>query len=103
MDFSGGPAVKNLLASAGDIGSVPGLGRSHMPWSNAKPVHPYLWAHALVPESYNYWSPPPLETAVQQEEPPQWEDHCAGTREQPLLTTTKVHRKNEDPVQAKIN
>ena len=29
-DFPGGPVVKNSLANAGDVGSVPGLGRSHM-------------------------------------------------------------------------
>ena len=33
-DFPGGAAVKNLPANAGDMGSIPGLGRSHMPWSN---------------------------------------------------------------------
>ena len=33
-DFPGGAVVKNLPASAGDLGSSPGLGRSHMPWSN---------------------------------------------------------------------
>ena len=26
--FPGGPVVKNLLANAGDTGSIPGLGRS---------------------------------------------------------------------------
>ena len=26
--------VKNPLANAGDIGSIPGLGRAYMPWSN---------------------------------------------------------------------
>ena len=30
MDFPGGPVVKN----AGDTGSIPGLGRSHMLRSN---------------------------------------------------------------------
>ena len=30
MDFPGGPAVKNLPANAGDTGSIPDLGRSHM-------------------------------------------------------------------------
>ena len=29
-----GAAVENLPANAGDTGSRPGLGRSHMPWSN---------------------------------------------------------------------
>ena len=33
-DFPGGSVVKNLPANAGDTGSSPGLGRSHMPWSN---------------------------------------------------------------------
>ena len=32
--FPGGAVVKNPPASAGDTGSSPGLGRSHMPWSN---------------------------------------------------------------------
>ena len=33
-DFPGGPVVKNLLANAGDTGSIPGLGRLHMSQSN---------------------------------------------------------------------
>ena len=33
-DFPGGAVVKNLPANAGDTGSSPGLGRSHMPRSN---------------------------------------------------------------------
>ena len=32
--FPGGTVVKNLPANAGDMGSSPGLGRSHMPWSD---------------------------------------------------------------------
>ena len=34
QDFPGGAVVKNLPASAGDMGSSPGPGRSHMPRSN---------------------------------------------------------------------
>ena len=34
MGFPGGVAVENLPANAGDTGSSPGLGRSHMPRSN---------------------------------------------------------------------
>ena len=34
MDFPGGAVVKNPPASAGDTGSIPGPGRSHMPRSN---------------------------------------------------------------------
>ena len=33
-DFPGGAVVKNPPVNAGDIDSSPGLGRSHMPWSN---------------------------------------------------------------------
>ena len=32
--FPGGTMVKNPPANAGDMGSIPGPGRSHMPWSN---------------------------------------------------------------------
>ena len=32
--FPGGAADKNLLASAGDMGSIPGPGRSHTPQHN---------------------------------------------------------------------
>ena len=32
--FPGGAVVENLPANAGDTGSSPGPGRSHMPWSN---------------------------------------------------------------------
>ena len=32
--FPGGAVVKNPSANAGDMGSSPGLGRSHMPQSN---------------------------------------------------------------------
>ena len=33
-DFPGGTVVKNPPANAGDMGLSPGLGRSHMSWSN---------------------------------------------------------------------
>ena len=40
--------VENLLAYEGDTGSSPGLGRSHMPWSN--------WAHEPQLLSLRVWS-----------------------------------------------
>ena len=40
-DFPGGAVVKNPPANAGDAGSSPGPGRSHMPWSN-KALAPQL-------------------------------------------------------------
>ena len=33
-DFPGGPVVKNLPINTGDVGSIPGLGKFHMPWGN---------------------------------------------------------------------
>ena len=34
LGFPGGAVVESLPANAGDAGSRPGLGGSHMPWSN---------------------------------------------------------------------
>ena len=34
LGFPGGAVVENLPANAGDMGSSPGLGGSHMPRSN---------------------------------------------------------------------
>ena len=41
--FSGGAVVKNPPANAGDTGSSPGPGRSHMPCGATKPVHHNYW------------------------------------------------------------
>ena len=46
--FPGGAVVENLPANAGDMGSSPGLGRSHMPRSN--------WAHEPQLVSLCVWS-----------------------------------------------
>ena len=47
--FPGGAVVENLPADAGDMGSSPGLGGSHMPWSN--------WAREPQLLSLPVWSP----------------------------------------------
>ena len=39
--FPGGAVVENLPANAGDAGSSPGLGRSHMPRSSWPVSHNY--------------------------------------------------------------
>ena len=46
--FPGGSVVENLPANAGDTGSSPGLGRSHMPRSN--------WAREPQLLSLRFWS-----------------------------------------------
>ena len=63
-DFSGGTVDKNLPAIAGDMGLIPGLGRSHMPWSSL--------AHISTP-------PKSLPCALQRE----------ATARRNLCTTTK--------------
>ena len=40
-DFPGGTVVKNPPANAGDTGSSPGLGRSHMPQATKPVCHNY--------------------------------------------------------------
>ena len=58
-DFPGGPVVKNLPANAGDRGSIPGQGRSHVLWSNWDHAPWLLNPHAVTSESTccNHWSP----------------------------------------------
>ena len=61
-DFPGGPRVKNLPASAGDMDLIPGPGRSHVPWSNQACGPQQLSLDALTPEA---WAP--RACALQQE------------------------------------
>ena len=53
--FPGGPVVESLPANAGDTGSSPALGGSHMPRSSEALCHNY-WACALEAASHNYWA-----------------------------------------------
>ena len=53
-DFPGGAVVKNPPANAGDTGSVPGPGRSHMPQSNKARAPQLLSPHTIKPASHNY-------------------------------------------------
>ena len=48
LGFPGSTVVENLPANAGDTGSSPGLGGSHMPWSN--------WAREAQLLSLRVWS-----------------------------------------------
>ena len=60
-DFPGGAVVKNPPANAGDTGSSPGPGRSHMPRSNLARAPQLLSlpsraceAQLLTPTCHNY-------------------------------------------------
>ena len=60
LGFAGGSAVKNLPASAGDMGSIPGLRRSRVPqllslysraWELQLPSPPAVTTEACVPRA----------------------------------------------------
>ena len=51
--FLGGPVVENLPCNAEDTGSIPGLGRSHVLWSNLAQVAQLLSRRALEPMLHN--------------------------------------------------
>ena len=57
--FLGGSVVKNLPANAWDMGSIPGLGRSHMPQGN--------YACALEPWATTTEAQAPRAHALKQE------------------------------------
>ena len=89
--FPGGAVVENPSANAGDTGSSPGLGRSHMLRSN--------WAHEPQLLSLRVWS------------------LCSATREAAIVRGPRTTMKsgprlpqlekalaqNKDPTQPKIN
>ena len=79
--FPGGAVVKNPPANAGDTGSSPGPGGSHMPrssWARA-PQLLSLRSRAHEPQLLSLRATttdeacPPRARAPQQEKPPQWE------------------------------
>ena len=113
---------KNPPASAGDTGSIPRLGRFHMPWSN--------WAHApqlllsLRSRAYKAQLPSPRAAAtgscapracaLRQQEPLQWEAHAqqlesslhsqqlekAQAKQQRPNTAKKTHKNWQDVAKA---
>ena len=50
-DLPDGPVGRNPPASAEDVGSIPGVGRFHMPQGNQVS----LWASTTQPTNHNYW------------------------------------------------
>ena len=98
--FPGGVVVKNPPASAGDTGSSPGLGRSHMPQSNKPGRHNY-WTCTLEPASPNYGACMPQLLKPMHLEPVLCnkhhnEKHAHHNQRKPACS-------NEDPKQPKIN
>ena len=52
MGFPDGTVYKNLSAKAGDMGSIPGPGRFHMPWVNWACVPQLLGLCAATAEAH---------------------------------------------------
>ena len=84
--FPGGAVVENLPANAGDTGSSPGLGRSHMPRSN--------WAREPQLLSLRIWSLCSATRGHDSERPAHCDEEwspLATTRESPHTETKTQH------------
>ena len=90
-----GAVVKNPPANAGNMGSSPGQGRSHMPWA-ASPMHLNYWARALAPTSTNYRAQNP-EAMLHKR------SHHTTTKSRPHSTQLKLAYSNKYSEQPKIN
>ena len=84
--FPGGSVIKNLPANEGDLGWIPGPGRSHMLWTAKLMCHNY-WACALEPGNHHYWARAPRVPKTR--EATMMRSPHTATREQPPLTTTR--------------
>ena len=100
LGFPGGLVVKNLPTNAEDIGSIPGLGRSHMPAEQLSPgatvIAPVLQSLGTAttePTSHNYRTHVPQLPNPRPQLPnrrattaePACPGACAVQQEQPLL------------------
>ena len=72
-EFPGGTVDKNLPVNAGDMGSIPGPGRFHMPGSNWARVSQLLSPSSRAGELQVLKLVHPKAIAPQWETPPQWE------------------------------
>ena len=87
LGFPGGAVVENLLANAGDTGSSPGLGRSHMPRSNWAREPQLTEPARLEPVLHNKRGRDGERPAHRDEE---WSP-LAATRESPRTETKTQH------------
>ena len=91
VDFPGGPVVKNLPASAGSRGSIPGLGRSHS--------HRATKPRSHMTEAHGPWS-----VCSPQEQTPQREACALQWRGAPACHSwRRPARSSEDPAWPKLN
>ena len=90
QSFPGGTVVKNLQANAGDLGSIPSLGRSHMPRSKETHAPQLLNRCSRDQESQllNLRAAGLEPILCNKRHPSKRHPHTAS-REQPLSATTK--------------
>ena len=104
LGFPGGSVVKNPPLNAGDTGSIPELGRSHMLRSNEAPAPQLLSLCSRTWEAQLLKCVCPGACAPQQEKALQWEAHTSQLESSPHSTQLeKRPHSNEDPAQPKIN
>ena len=91
--FPGGAVVKNLPANAGDTGSSPGPGRSHIPHA----------AEQLIPWATTTEARVPTARAPQQEKPPQWEAYAPQWKSSPCSPQLEKARAQQQRPKAAKN
>ena len=87
--FPGGAVVKNPPANAGNMGSIPGPGRSHMPRSNEARAPQLLSLCSRASE-------PQLARALEQEKPLQWEACAPQWRVAPAHRNYRKHERSNE-------
>jgi len=95
LGYCGGSVVTNPPASSGDMGLIPGPGRSDMPQSNYAHVLQLLSLCSRALELELLKPAWPKAHAQPQKKPPQWETYSVQLEKSPCS--------NEDPAQPKIN
>ena len=85
-DFPAGPGVRNLPASTGEMGLIPGLERFHVPWGNETPRLQLRRLLATTTEARVLWGPRAAAADVCAPEPGK-RSHC---NEQPTHHNWRV-------------
>ena len=100
--FPGGAVVTNPPANAGDMGSSPGPGRSHMPWSNKARVPQLLSLHSRAREPH-LLSPRAQSPCSTTKEAITTRSLRTAVKSSPHSRQLKPTHSNKDPMQPKIN
>ena len=94
LGVPGSSGVKSLPASAGDTGSIPGPGKSHMlrsSWARA----PQLLNLSSRAHESQLLKPTRLEPVLHDEKPPQWEARTATKTQHSQKQTNKNEQMNK--------